>query len=498
MTPFELTVQSELDVEWQRFNNEWLFPWHNLNIEGRIVDVPNFQGTSRITIGGCLFQGQQQDIYWQAIGRYLNQKIHEVFRRWDTETSSYPSKLRSGSLDGVDHLLKRFVAKIVTLANDTALRLKARGYPQNVTPYNSTGYHSAANVEIIRLVEAHKSLMAHKTDDNASQPQKTAANNTPQLYFAHAFENRDIAKPLAQRMMADGIDVWFDEWEIRTGDSLRRKMEAGLANCTHFLALLTPQSLGKPWVETEIDAGFLRNVGGDARFLGIRVGIPISKLSPFLQTLRCPEIDLNDASQVESLIADIHGVSIKPPLGSVPSYATAKPNGLGRWSKAALAIAEFLVRQSERGVNHDPITTPGRVSHATGIPEEDVRNGMLDLNDAGFIEESSELNSDAFWAKPTLFAEFDGHFLDFVPKDDAVQIAHRLVNDHIREITIGELAKQFPEWLPRRLNSALSYLETARAIQPRHAIGATPYLMVSLLVTDYTVRFTRNNGRRAG
>src|SRR5690349_11991982 len=123
-------------------------------------------------------------------------------------------------------------------------------------------------------------------------------NSTPQLYFAHAHEDREMALPLAKKMMASGIDVWFDQWEIKIGDSLRRKMESGLSTCTHFLVLLTPQSVGKPWVETEIDAGFLRSVGGQARFLGIRVGVPIEKLSPFLQTLRCPEIDLADDAQV--------------------------------------------------------------------------------------------------------------------------------------------------------------------------------------------------------
>jgi hypothetical protein len=64
--------------------------------------------------------------------------------------------------------------------------------------------------------------------------------STPQLYFAHAHENRGMAKPLAEKMMQSGINVWFDEWEIGTGDTLRRKMESGLSNCTHFFALLTP------------------------------------------------------------------------------------------------------------------------------------------------------------------------------------------------------------------------------------------------------------------
>jgi hypothetical protein len=101
--------------------------------------------------------------------------------------------------------------------------------------------------------------------------------------------------------MAQGIDVWFDEWEIRAGDSLRRKMEEGLANCTHFVVLLTPNSLHKPWVETEIDAGFIRAVGGESRFIGIRAGVSVNDLSPFLRTLRCPEVRLDQQAEVEAL-----------------------------------------------------------------------------------------------------------------------------------------------------------------------------------------------------
>jgi hypothetical protein len=67
MTPLELAIQVELAVEWQRFNNEWLFPWHNLNIEGRIVDVPNFQGAGRITIGGVLYA------FWSNIDNHTAQ-----------------------------------------------------------------------------------------------------------------------------------------------------------------------------------------------------------------------------------------------------------------------------------------------------------------------------------------------------------------------------------------------------------------------------------------
>ena len=150
MTPFELTLRNEMDVEWQRFTNQWLFKWHNININGRVVDVEDFRG-GNFHVGGIVFQGQIQQLYWQAISRYLSNKIHNTFKQWDEETRSYPTDLRQSSLDGTERCLRQFVAKIIEHATDTDRRLRGKGYPQNIEPFNSRGYHSHANSEIHSL-----------------------------------------------------------------------------------------------------------------------------------------------------------------------------------------------------------------------------------------------------------------------------------------------------------------------------------------------------------
>lgn len=200
------------------------------------------------------------------------------------------------------------------------------------------------------------------------------ADSVPRVYLAHASEDHaTLAKPLAERLMANGVNVWLDEWEIRAGDSLRRKMEEGLADCTHFVVILTPNSLHKPWVETEIDAGFLRAVGGESRFIGLRAGVGVHELSPFLRTLRCPEMRLDQTGQIDALIADIYGISRKPERGAAPRYVKPVADGLQRWSPAAAAVAEHLVRTSKFGRKFDPQETIDSVAQATGLPEEDVR-----------------------------------------------------------------------------------------------------------------------------
>jgi hypothetical protein len=319
--------------------------------------------------------------------------------------------------------------------------------------------------------------------------------DAPRVYLARASEDHEtLARPLAERFLANGIDVWLDEWEIRAGDSLRQKMEEGLGDCTHFVVLLTPRSHGKPWVETEIDAGFVRSIQGKSRFIGLRVGTSVAELSPFLQTLLCPELALDNAAALGALIADIHNVSRKPALGPAPRYVKSVPDGLAMWSKAAIAVAEHLVRESENGVEHDPQLEFSAIGSGTGLPEEDVRLGVLDLSEAGLVK-SQEWGEDegVVWPLAGLFVEFNQHVFQLDSKTDALAIASWLVGQGVDGADATEVAGAFPDWPVRRLNGALNYLDAANIVKSLKGYDGRPYAMVCLHVTDKTRRFVRDN-----
>jgi len=110
-------------------------------------------------LGGIVFQGQSQSIFWQALGRYLKGKVHEIFQKWDQETRSYPVSLRLSSLDGTERLLTQFVAGVARRALETDQALRGRGTPATDTPFEGGLAHSSANVEIHRLALAHRTLL---------------------------------------------------------------------------------------------------------------------------------------------------------------------------------------------------------------------------------------------------------------------------------------------------------------------------------------------------
>ena len=54
------------------------------------------------------------------------------------------------------------------------------------------------------------------------------------VFISHASEDKNaIARPLAEALKAHGLRVWYDEFSLTVGDSLRKKIDQGLSN-SHF------------------------------------------------------------------------------------------------------------------------------------------------------------------------------------------------------------------------------------------------------------------------
>ena len=310
------------------------------------------------------------------------------------------------------------------------------------------------------------------------------------VYLAHASEDKSIAKPLAEGLMGRGINVWYDNWEIGFGDSLRRKMEQGLGDCTHFVVLLTETSVKKPWVNEEIDAGLMSAVEGTAKFIGLRHELPLSSVSPFLRTRLTPEFKPGEEG-LEELAGAIYGVSRKPPLGERPRYVQSHRHG-STWSASARVVAEYFVRSSRHAGPMDPQATYAEIQQETGLPMPDVRIGVLDLIGAGLLEKREYIGGEGhLWPKGDLFVTFDADFMAWDPQKDARDLAVRLINLDSNQADAKEVAEALG-WAPRRFNSAAAYLVSTRVVKPIEYIGGNGYWPCGFRMGDELLRFVQS------
>ena len=74
-------------------------------------------------------------------------------------------------------------------------------------------------------------------------------------FISHASEDKDdVARPLARLLTTAGLRVWLDEGELTIGDSLRRKIDDGLARSQYGIVILSVAFFSKDWPRLELDA----------------------------------------------------------------------------------------------------------------------------------------------------------------------------------------------------------------------------------------------------
>jgi hypothetical protein len=323
---------------------------------------------------------------------------------------------------------------------------------------------------------------------------KTPNPNHPRAFLCHAFEDKEIARLLAEQLQSAGIETFFDEWSIRAGDSLRTRIEEGLANCTHFLVLLSPKSINRPWVNAEIDAAFVRKVQGRARLIPLRLGLEIGSVPPLLAALHCPAIS-TDPESIQRLVGDIYDVSRTPPLGSPPPFAfpVAPRSGL---SVAAQQIARYLITHSEHGRPRDPKATVEELRRDTSLPDEDLLVAVDELERHSLVHPvraigCGPLGYYAVEPEAALFLAFDSTFMGWSPQSDALTVLAELINSGDSWLAIEDAAARLG-WAARRMNPALSYLIRNDVILPSRSISH-PFLTRQFSTSSSSLAFLRRH-----
>jgi hypothetical protein len=83
-------------------------------------------------------------------------------------------------------------------------------------------------------------------------------------YIYHVSEDKDYpARSLSKLLQTQGLRVSIDNQELTIGDSLRRKIDDGLANSRFGIVILSKNFFKKEWPQKELDALVSREDGKD-------------------------------------------------------------------------------------------------------------------------------------------------------------------------------------------------------------------------------------------
>lgn len=90
------------------------------------------------------------------------------------------------------------------------------------------------------------------------------------LFICHASEDKDaFVRPLAKSLVDVGLKVWYDEFSLKLGDSLRQSIDHGLANSRFGVVVLSPGFFNKNWPQNELNGLFSKETDAKKTILPV-------------------------------------------------------------------------------------------------------------------------------------------------------------------------------------------------------------------------------------
>jgi TIR domain len=162
----------------------------------------------------------------------------------------------------------------VQIRNEPGRQRLSVSYSTN--PRNITGADILISDAASRLIENLWPMCEQRAWNHLRQMSKVPIAPSPTgkrkvliSYRKTRAELRDFAEAIAHRLGREGFMPWFDEWEIRAGDSIARELEGALHEVYGIVIVLSQDYPGERWAREELEGAITKRVEQ-----GIRV-IPI-------------------------------------------------------------------------------------------------------------------------------------------------------------------------------------------------------------------------------
>jgi hypothetical protein len=131
------------------------------------------------------------------------------------------------------------------------------------------------------------------------------------LFISHASEDKEeFVRPLADALQALGVEVWYDEFLLRVGDSLRRSIDKGLGNSRFGVVVLSSAFFAKNWPQYELDGMVARELNGVKVILPIWHRVTKDEVMKFSPTL-ADRVALNSSiKSIQEIAAELADVAL--------------------------------------------------------------------------------------------------------------------------------------------------------------------------------------------
>lgn len=147
----------------------------------------------------------------------------------------------------------------MSISGDKEIGIDKTFYSNRIYFYIETPLSDEELGELRKLINnsnIHITIRDKKYIDTRMESEK------PMAFISHDSRNKDlIARPLALGLNSRLCFVWYDEYSLKVGDSLRESIEKGIKDAQKCIIILTKEFLSNPgWTKKEFNSIFTREM----------------------------------------------------------------------------------------------------------------------------------------------------------------------------------------------------------------------------------------------
>ena len=92
------------------------------------------------------------------------------------------------------------------------------------------------------------------------------------VFLSHSANDKSVVRPIAERLRADGLNVWFDEWVLQPVGDVSEKIEEGLEHSRALVLCVAQNAGGSDWAQLESQTLRFRDpLNPQRRFVVVRL-----------------------------------------------------------------------------------------------------------------------------------------------------------------------------------------------------------------------------------
>ncbi len=143
------------------------------------------------------------------------------------------------------------------------------------------------------------------------------------IFISHSSKDKKFVRQLAGDLRDSGHEPWLDEWEIKVGECIAKKIEEGISDAEYVVIVLSKNSTDSEWFEREWKSVYWDEVNNRKTII-LPVLLEDCNIPKLLQTKKYADFSKGYSPAFDSLLKAISPTIKSAPISLKPVESSSK------------------------------------------------------------------------------------------------------------------------------------------------------------------------------